>query len=132
MAANGTSRGSLRPHNASRSPSFVIIGLLVVIAIIGFNYWNVSTRNSELRNTVLDMTDRLRLAGVKRLSIEKRNDALAEQLKQCRTDTEAQKSDISNKEQELNKVKDELDTKTKELQTVQEQDLANCHTALVS
>ncbi len=47
MMANN-SRGSMRPQSAGRTPSFIVIGLLVVIAILGFNYWNVSSKNAVL------------------------------------------------------------------------------------
>ena len=74
MAAN--SRGGMRPNSASKTPSFIVIGLMVVIAILGFNYWNVSSKNSVLVKELSEMSERMRLTSVKKLSVEKRNEAL--------------------------------------------------------
>ena len=74
MAAN--SRGGMRPNSAGKTPSFIVIGLMVVIAILGFNYWNVSSKNSVLVKELSEMSERMRLTSVKKLSVEKRNEAL--------------------------------------------------------
>ena len=51
MAAN--SRGGLHPsRHSSRTPPFILVGLLVVIAILGFNYWTTSAANRELDETL--------------------------------------------------------------------------------
>ena len=78
MTSNG--RGQLRPHSANKSPPFVIIGLLVVIAILGFNYWNVSSKNALLVNEFNAVTEKEKLLAVKKLSLERRNDDLVKQV----------------------------------------------------
>ena len=43
------SRGGLHPsRHASRTPPFLLVGLLVVIAVLTFNYWTTSVTNQEL------------------------------------------------------------------------------------
>ena len=69
MAAN--SRGGMRPNNAGKTPSFIVIGLMVVIAILGFNYWNVSSKNSVLVKELSEMSEKMRIASVKKLSVGK-------------------------------------------------------------
>ncbi|CAG0893963.1 unnamed protein product [Darwinula stevensoni] len=51
MAVIEMVRGSLRPGNG-RSPPFVIIGLVIIIGILGFNYWGLSTLNADLVSQV--------------------------------------------------------------------------------
>ena len=71
MAGGGTSRGQMRPHS-SKSPHFLLIGLSVVIAILGFNYWNASTKYAFSRKQVLQLSDRYQEAETKRRGLEKR------------------------------------------------------------
>ena len=49
MAPNG--RGMLRP-NQSSSSSFIVFGLVTVVVILAFNYWNSSSKNSVLLTDV--------------------------------------------------------------------------------
>ena len=46
MAATG--RGSLRPHQTSKGPNFLVVGLLFVVVVLSYNYWMVSvTKNQQ-------------------------------------------------------------------------------------
>ena len=97
MAANG--RGSLRPHHGSKTPPFVLIGLLVVIAILGFNYWNASSKNSVLVAEVQALSDKMRLNSMKQVSIEKRNEALLEQVRNKETESRSHKEEAEKHKQ---------------------------------
>ena len=44
-------------QNGSRSPSFILVGMGVVIVILGFNYWSASSKNSIL-NEELTLANR--------------------------------------------------------------------------
>ena len=35
-----------------RSPPFAYVGFILVILILGFNYWTLSTQNNDLQETV--------------------------------------------------------------------------------
>ena len=112
MAAN--SRGGMRPNNAGKTPSFIVIGLLVVIAILGFNYWNVSSKNSVLVRELAEMSEKLRLTSVKKLAIEKRNDALLQKVRENESDIEKHKTLSQRKEEEVANLNSQLDTKKSE------------------
>jgi len=43
----GTARGGLRPHHPTKH-SFIIVGLIVVIIVLGINYWSTSAKHSRL------------------------------------------------------------------------------------
>ena len=43
----GGIRGGLRPHHPAKH-SFILVGLVVVIIVIGFNYWSASVKNTRL------------------------------------------------------------------------------------
>ena len=50
---SSSQRGQMRPTHGSRTPPFVLAGLLVVVIILAFNYWSVSSTNRDL-NSELD------------------------------------------------------------------------------
>ena len=108
----------MRPHNAGRTPSFVVVGLMIVIAILGFNYWNVSSKNSMLAREVNENRDRIRFAAVKKLAMEKRNDALMQKVRSSDIELEKEKATALNslreKLEELNNMKRQLETKQEE------------------
>jgi len=43
----GGIRGSLRPHHSAKH-SFILVGLVLVIIVLGFNYWSASVKNTRL------------------------------------------------------------------------------------
>ena len=121
----------MRPHHAGRTPSFVVVGLMVVIAILGFNYWNVSSKNSLLAHELSDMTERLRIVAVKKMSIEKQHDALVLKSKEAENETGRQKTLLARKEEELEQVKRQLDAKADEIENLGGEN-GKCQSELVS
>jgi len=43
----GTGRGSLRPYQPSKGHNFLVIGLLLVVMVLSYNYWVVSVSKNE-------------------------------------------------------------------------------------
>ena len=43
----GSGRGSLRPYQPSKGHNFLVIGLLLVVMVLSYNYWNVSVTKNE-------------------------------------------------------------------------------------
>lgn len=68
----------MRP--ASRSPPFLLIGLLVALCILAFNYWNLSSKNGELSRQLESVQVDFRAVSDKHLTVEKRAADLAAQL----------------------------------------------------
>lgn len=64
MAGNGFPRAG----RSGRTPHFLTVGLLVVICILAFNYWNVSSQNKILQKERSEMTRHLEELALKRVS----------------------------------------------------------------
>lgn len=47
----GAVRGGLRPHHSMKH-SFIIIGLIVVVVVLGVNYWSISAKNTRLLDDI--------------------------------------------------------------------------------
>ena len=119
MAANA--RGAMRPAHANRTPSFIFIGLLVVIGILGFNYWNVTTKNSTLSRKLNDMTDRFRKMSVDKTTAESRFEELNKRLKECEHELGTQKTRVTNKDEEINSLTNQLNEVRHQLDTAVEE-----------
>lgn len=71
-----TTRGQMRPNHNSRSPPFVVVGLLVVIAILAFNYWSVTSTNRELSEQLSDYGSKIRRNNDELQSVAKQRDSM--------------------------------------------------------
>ncbi|XP_071795340.1 uncharacterized protein [Asterias amurensis] len=78
MASNGMmARGHVR---GGRAPQFLTFGLLIVICVLAFNYWNVSSKSKILQKQVQEMTSTLEELAMKKIHLEKRSEALQTQI----------------------------------------------------
>ncbi|VDI77711.1 Hypothetical predicted protein [Mytilus galloprovincialis] len=119
MSGNG--RGAAR--NPSKSPPFLIIGLLVALAILGFNYWNLSSSNGSLSATNMDLQDQIRILTSKRLNeeqskrdierkyqlIEQRIATKDSEIKKLQEDVDKKGGDVERAENSKKDPKDEVD-----------------------
>ncbi|XP_062590713.1 protein GOLM2-like isoform X2 [Saccostrea cucullata] len=97
MAANA--RGTMRPQ--SRSPPFLITGLVVALVILGANYWNLSSSNASLSAEVADLQDQIRILSSKKINSERKNENAMLRIRDF-------EKNINSKEQELTKLKTDL------------------------
>ena len=65
MATNGMARGHVR---GGRAPQFLTFGLLIVICVLAFNYWNVSSKSKILQKQVQEMTSTLEELAMKKVT----------------------------------------------------------------
>ncbi|XP_032199440.1 protein CASC4 isoform X2 [Mustela erminea] len=63
-------------RRAGRLPSFVLVVLLVVIAVLAFNYWSISSRHVLLQEEVAELQGQVQRTEVARGRLEKRNSDL--------------------------------------------------------
>lgn len=109
MAGNG--RGQMRAHVGNRSQSFIFIGLLVVIVILCFNYWNVSSKNGLLTKEITDLTDKIRQTAIRKISVEKRNEGLMQQHRECMDASNRANDDNKRKDSDITSLRSQLSEK---------------------
>lgn len=63
-------------RRAGRLPSFVLVVLLLVIAVLAFNYWSISSRHVLLQEEVAELQGQVQRTEVARGRLEKRNSDL--------------------------------------------------------
>ncbi|XP_031567305.1 protein CASC4-like isoform X2 [Actinia tenebrosa] len=106
MASNG--RVGLR----SGSPSFLVVGLSLVIVVLLYSYWSVSSRNSMLLRDQAYLQDRLRSLTSKHLAAEKKKSSAMAQI----ADMEKKKRQLEGNVMSSSKEKTELNSKIQALQ----------------
>lgn len=67
-------------RRGGRLPSFILIALLVVIVILSFNYWSVSTKHGRLLDELAEVQTQVKRTDAARSRLEKRNSELMMQV----------------------------------------------------
>uniref|UniRef100_T1IWS6 Uncharacterized protein n=1 Tax=Strigamia maritima TaxID=126957 RepID=T1IWS6_STRMM len=114
----------------ARSPPFVVIGLLVILGVLGFNYWNLTYEYDAIVKEISDLQDHLRIALLKKESADKQSDALEKRFREAEQQLGKVKITANQSQRDLADVKRNLDIKNSELLTIKSQ-LETCQTANV-
>ncbi|XP_034536078.1 protein CASC4 isoform X2 [Notolabrus celidotus] len=67
-------------RRGGRLPSFILIFLMVIIAILSFNYWTVSTKHGRLIDELAEVQTQVKRTDAARSRLEKRNSELMMQV----------------------------------------------------
>jgi hypothetical protein len=111
MAANG--RGNMRPQ--SRSPPFLITGLVVALVILGANYWNLSSSNASLSAEVADLQDQIRVVSSNKINIQRKNENAMLRVRDIEIELNKKKNELKNSLKEVNEMGTAKETCTSKL-----------------
>ena len=117
MASNGL---VFRP---GRGPSFILVGLVVIVTILFYSYWGVSSKNNKLLKDVSVLQDRLRVLAARKVTSDKKGSSLATQLTQLQDEKDKIEKVIESKDSEFNKVQEMLKQKESDLLKLQSQEV---------
>lgn len=67
-------------RRGGRLPSFILIFLMVIIAILSFNYWTVSSKHGRLLDELVEVQAQVKRTDAARSRLEKRNTELMAQV----------------------------------------------------
>lgn len=88
-------------RRGGRLPSFILIVLLVIIVILSFNYWSVSTKHGRLLDELAEMQTQVKRTDAARSRLEKRNSELMMQVDTHRKQIDQKDGDYSVLESKL-------------------------------
>ncbi|XP_069766695.1 protein GOLM2 isoform X3 [Narcine bancroftii] len=91
-------------RRAGRLPSLLLLGLLVLAAVVAFNYWMVSSRNGRLQLELAELQVQVKKTDTAKSRLEKRNSELMGQV-----DTHRRRLD--EKEDECHNLGNQLQSK---------------------
>ncbi|XP_054858522.1 protein GOLM2 isoform X2 [Eublepharis macularius] len=100
-------------RRGGRLPSFLFVALLLVIAILVFNYWSTSSRQAVLQEEVAELQGQAKRSDVARGRLEKRNSELLLQM-------ESQKKQLEQKEADYSQLSSQLQTKDGQIRKCEE------------
>ena len=114
MASNGI---VFRP---GRGPSFILVGLVVIVIILFYSYWGASSKNNKLLRDVSVLQDRLRILAARKLTADKKGSALVSQITQMQDEKEKV---INSKDSKITQMTKTLESREAELRKVREQEV---------
>ncbi|XP_060893000.1 protein GOLM2 [Labrus mixtus] len=82
-------------RRGGRLPSFILIFLMVIIAILSFNYWTVSNRHGRLLDELAEVQTQVKRTDAARSRLEKRNSELMVQVDTHRKQIDQKDGDYS-------------------------------------
>lgn len=82
-------------RRGGRLPSFILIFLMVIIAILSFNYWTVSNRHGRLLDELVEVQTQVKRTDAARSRLEKRNSELMVQVDTHRKQIDQKDGDYS-------------------------------------
>lgn len=88
-------------RRGGRLPSFILIVLLVIIVILSFNYWSVSTKHGRLLDELAEVQTQVKRTDAARSRLEKRNSELMMQVDTHRKQIDQKDGDYSVLESKL-------------------------------
>ncbi|XP_032218033.1 protein GOLM2 [Nematostella vectensis] len=94
------------------APSFLQIILVVVIVVLLYSYWSVSSRNSKLLRDHVMLQQKIRSLAGKKISIEKKSATLLSQI----TDLSSEKEKFESAAKEVEGKKSVLEKKVKSME----------------
>ncbi|XP_072421436.1 protein GOLM2 isoform X1 [Chiloscyllium punctatum] len=91
-------------RRGGRLPSLLLLGLLVLMAVLGFNYWLLSSRHGKLQLEVLELQVQVKKTDTAKSRLEKRNSELMGQV-------DTHRRQLDEKEDECSNLGNQLQTK---------------------
>ncbi|KAM6425910.1 protein GOLM2 isoform 2-T4 [Liasis olivaceus] len=88
-------------RRGGRLPSFLLAALLLVIAVLAFNYWSSSSRQTVLQEEVAELQGQAKRSDVARGRLEKRNSELLLQVESHKKYLEQKEADRSHLNSQL-------------------------------
>ncbi|OXB77603.1 UNVERIFIED_CONTAM: hypothetical protein H355_002912 [Colinus virginianus] len=82
-------------RRGGRLPSFLLVALLVLIAVLAFNCWNAASRQAVLREELAELQSQAKRTEVARGRLEKRNSDLLGRVDSHRKQLEQKEADYS-------------------------------------
>lgn len=78
IARRGCVAAKMLRRGTGRTPPFILVGLLLVVLILAFNCWTLSSQNSDLQQEIEKIQAEVKISAVKQEQSEKKNAALGE------------------------------------------------------
>ena len=100
----------------NRTPAYILIGLIVIVFILSYNYYAAIKANNDLVKQLNSMAVRVSDATNKKATADKQNEALANRIKYFEERAETNQQAINKKDEEMNEVNNKLNDAQREIE----------------
>lgn len=114
-----------RSSSPGRTPPFVLVGLMVLVCFLAYNYWSLSSQNAELMAELDTVRVQGREVKDENTQFKETVESLRSELGTAKQQAEAFKSQASAKQGELDQLKKECSEKGAEVESCKKE-LAAC------
>ncbi len=105
----------------SKTPTFVFIGLCIILFVMTYNYWNLTEENNMLNQNIILAEDKITNLIEKKAYLEKQTDINSEKVKMFEDKIAGFSNVMLKKDSELNEIKTQLDEKIKQFESFQDE-----------
>ncbi|UJR28618.1 hypothetical protein I4U23_009851 [Adineta vaga] len=103
---------------SGRTPSFIVVGLVIIMFLLGLFYMSCSSKNTELRLSVEQFEDRIRSLTIKNSDVQKKVEDISSRKRELEEDKMNVQKQMEKKDSEINDLNTKLNEKTVELQSL--------------
>jgi len=103
---------------SGRTPSFIVVGLVIIMFLLGLFYMSCSSKNTELRLSLEQFEERIRSLTIKNSDSEKKYDNLNSRKRELEEEKLTIQRQMEKKDSEINDLNTKLNEKLAELQSL--------------
>ncbi|CAF0968348.1 unnamed protein product, partial [Didymodactylos carnosus] len=106
------------PKMSGRTPSFILVGLIIILLLLGMYYMSCSSKNNELRISLEDFEERVRSLTMKNADYEHKIDTINTRKRDLEEEKVSIQRQTEKKDSEINELNIKLNEKLAELQSI--------------
>ncbi|CAF0733901.1 unnamed protein product [Rotaria sordida] len=103
---------------SGRTPSFIVVGLVIIMFLLGLFYMSCSSKNTELRQSLEQFEERIRSLTIKNSDAEKKLESIISRKRELDEEKLAIQRQMEKKDSEINDLNTKLNEKLAELQSL--------------
>ena len=103
----------------SRTPTFLLIAMLIVIVVLLYNYWTVLEKNEILKVNLYKSEEKLLTLNEKKINVEKENNVNSDRIKYFQNRVDALTQSVKKKDTEIDELNQQVKEKKEELEKSQ-------------
>ncbi|CAF1189271.1 unnamed protein product [Adineta steineri] len=103
---------------SGRTPSFIVVGLVIIMFLLGIFYMSCSSKNSELRSSVEQFEDRIRSLTLKNSDLDKKIESINSRKHELEEEKLNIQKQMEKKDSEINDLNTKLNEKIADLQSL--------------
>ncbi|CAM4865600.1 unnamed protein product [Rotaria socialis] len=103
---------------STRTPSFIVVGLVIIMLLLGLFYMSCSSKNNELRLSLEQYEERIRLLTIKNSDVDRKLENMISRKRELEEEKLTIQRQMEKKDSEVNDLNTKLNEKLAEIQSL--------------